>query len=131
MNENDADVHRHIGPMLLDMGFVLDEIQGRLTYKERPAWAVFYRREDGKLQVCWSAREGSTEFMLAKPFVANTFGLDATAMGWHFLLMLSDFDESLVTPSIDADAEDWWQWRQSLLQGHLPDAVRSLSGEGS
>lgn len=126
MSAGYADVDRYLGPVLADMGFVLDEIREGLTFKERPAWAVFYRRNDCTLQVCWSAREGSTDFMLAKPEARNAFGLDDSAKGWHFLLMLSDFDEGLPTPAIDADVETWWRWRKALLQAHFPDALQSL-----
>ena len=126
MSAGYADVDRYIGTVLSDMGFVLDEIREGLTYKERPAWAVFYRRDDCKLQVCWSAREGSTDFMLAKPEAQNIFGLADSAKGWHFLLMLSDFDEGLSTPAIDADVDSWWRWRKALLRAHFPDALQSL-----
>jgi hypothetical protein len=108
------------------MGFVLDEVQEGITYSERPAWAVYYRRDDCKLQVCWSSREGSIDFMLAKPQAQNEFGPRNTARDWHFLLNLSDFDEGLSTPEMEADAETWWRWRNAVLRAHFPDALQSL-----
>jgi hypothetical protein len=126
MNNGYADVDHFLGPTLSGMGFELDEVQPDLSYKERPAWAVFYRRDDCKLQICWSAREGSTDFMLAKPTVPNGFGLENSGRGWHFLLMLSDFEDGLATPRLDADDETWWRWRKTLLLAHLPVALESM-----
>lgn len=58
------------------------------------------------------------------------FGLAGDATGWHFLLMLSDFDDGLATPAIDAGAEAWWRWRAELFETHFPHALRSLEQSG-
>ena len=126
MKSDAMEVDRHLGSLLSEYGFVIDEVTEGIEFKDRPAWAVFYRRDDCKLQICWSAREGSTDFMLAKPDVPNGFGLAADATGWHFLLMLSDFDDGLATPAIDAGSDVWWEWRSELFVAHFPYALRSL-----
>jgi hypothetical protein len=126
MSEGFTQVDRHLGPMLSALGFVPDGILNDVDSKERLAWAVFYRRDDCKLQICWSAREGSTDFMLAKPDVSNNFGLDDGATRWHLLLMLNDFEDGLATPAVDAGTEIWWRWRSLLFEAHFPGALRSL-----
>jgi hypothetical protein len=120
-------VDRYLGATLSSLGFALDEVRKDLMYMDRPAWAVFYRRDDCKLQVCWSAREGSTDLMLAKPDAPNTYGLEHAGKDWHFLLELSGIDDGFVTPAIDADAQTWWGWRNAMVEAHLPSALRVLS----
>jgi hypothetical protein len=122
-----TELDRYLGPTLSSMGFALDEVRNHLTYMDRPAWAAFYRRGDCKLQVCWSAREGSTDLMLAKPDAPNTYGLEHAGKDWYFLLELSGFNDEFVMPAIDADARTWWEWRKALVEAHLPGALRALS----
>lgn len=116
------DVDARLGPTLLHYGFEPDGVTGEIEYGGRPAWSVFYRREDCKLQVCWSAGEGGIDFMLAPIDAPNEFGLLNASKKWQFLLMLSDFDDGLSTPALDADADVWWQWRRALFAAHFPTA---------
>lgn len=131
MMSDAMEADRHLGWLLSEYGFLIDEVIDGIDFKERPAGAVFYRRDDCKLQICWSAREGSSDFMLAKPDVPNAFGLAADATGWHFLLRLSDFDDGRSMPAIDASSEVWWQWRSELFVAHFPYALRLLQQQNS
>lgn len=124
-----TDVEKYLGPTLTKLGFRMDGADSAIAYGDRPAWAVYYRGSDCKLQVCWSAREGSMDFMLAPLDAPNKFGLSSRAEGWQFMLMLSRSEDSLQTPSLQASDEVWWQWREALLLAHIQEARAALSSE--
>jgi hypothetical protein len=107
-------------------GFKLDEVQYSAAYGGRPAWAVYYRGKDCKLQVCWSARDGGIDFMLA-PFAApNEFGLTNRLKAWRFMLMLSDVHDRIVTPGLDAEDGTILAWLQALFDTHFETAHAAL-----
>lgn len=70
-----AEVELFLEPTLSHTGFKLDEIRDTEIYQHRPAWAVYYRGQDCKLQICWSARDGGIDFMLAPLDAPNEFSL--------------------------------------------------------
>jgi hypothetical protein len=118
------DVERYMGSTLTALGFELDEVEPDVMYGERSAWAVFYRRPDCKLQVCWSARDGGIDFMLAPLDAPNEFGLDNRSKKWRFMLALSDATDELGTPPLRASTEEVWVWRTALFDIHF-EAARS------
>ena len=120
------EVDAFMGPVLSQHGFSPDGATGDIEFGDLPAWSVFYRHEDCKLQVCWSAREGGIDFMLAPVDAPNEFGLLNASKKWQFLLLLSDFDDGLSTPALGADAGVWWQWRRALFEAHFPSAHAAL-----
>lgn len=120
------EVEQHLGAVLSRRGFTLVATEPDIVYGERPAWAVYYRGADCKLQICWSAREGGVEFLLAPLDAPNEFGLVNESKKWQFLLSLSESDDGLVTPSLDAGGDTWWDWRKALLEAHIDDARDSL-----
>ncbi|MEU0495671.1 hypothetical protein [Mycobacterium sp. NPDC006124] len=120
------EVDAHMGPVFSKYGLAPDGVSGELEYGALPAWAVFYRGEDCRLQVCWSAREGGVDFMLAPPGAPHEFGLVNESKMWKFMLLLSDFDDGLATPAIGAPTEIWWQWRTALFEAHFPTAHAAL-----
>lgn len=121
-----SDVERHLGSELAALGFELDEIDPDVVYGERPAWAVFYRGPDCKLQVCWSARDGGVDFMLAPLGAPNEFGLDNTSKKWRFMLALSDATDDLGTPPLRAGTDAVWAWRKALFDAHFEAARTAL-----
>lgn len=125
-----SEVDQFMGPTLSRVGFDLDEIHDPITYGERPAWAVYYRSEDCKLQVCWSAREGGLDFMLAPLDAPNELGLINRSKKWRFMLLLDKSDDDLVTPTLDADEEVWWAWRRALFEAHIDAARAALLRNG-
>jgi len=124
------EVEQYMGGLLTRLGFIRDGGDSNLIYGERPAWAVYYRSADCRLQVCWSAREGGIDFMLAPLEAPKEFGLSNHSTKWRFLLMLSDFDEGLATPRPDASTDVWWEWRKALFEAHFPVARNALLHEG-
>ena len=68
---NPAEVERFLEPMLSRAGFKLDGIHDAAIYGERPAWAVYYRGQDCKLQICWSARDGGRT-SCSRPWMRRT-----------------------------------------------------------
>lgn len=85
-----VELNDFLSPTLHRAGFKLDEIQDTIIYGERPAGAIYYRGSDCKLQICWSAREGGIEFMLATLDTPNELGIEDYPKAWKFMLMLSD-----------------------------------------
>ncbi|OBK17146.1 hypothetical protein A5636_23600 [Mycobacterium asiaticum] len=115
-----------MGPALTGRGFQLDEADDAVWYRKRPAWAVYYRGSECKLQVCWSAREGGIDFMLAPLNAPNEFGLINHSKKWRFMLALSEVNDGLRTPSPDAGPETWWAWRKALFDTHFEAAHQAL-----
>ncbi|PRC43178.1 hypothetical protein C6A85_000000106690 [Mycobacterium sp. ITM-2017-0098] len=107
-------------------GFTLEEVQDPTTYAKRPAWAIYYRGHDCKLQICWSARDGGIDFMMAPPFAPNDFGLADRSRTWQFMLMLSGAHDDLDTPSPDADDIAVMSWLKALYDAHFSSAHSKL-----
>lgn len=125
-----ADVERFLEPTLSHAGFKLEEIDDAAIYGDRPAWAVYYRGQDCKLQICWSARDGGIDFMLAPLDAPNEFGLLNRSNKWQFMLLLSDAHDDLTTPGLDADDGAVMSWLKALFEVHF-DAARNALLSGS
>lgn len=86
-SEFSRNVQAIVGPLLEELGFVLDEIDDSPDEGGRPQHVVYYRSTDCKIQVYRSSREGETNCMIAPLNAPNTFGL--TAKKWHFISKFS------------------------------------------
>jgi hypothetical protein len=64
--------------------------------------------------------------MLAPIDAPHEFGLLNRSKKWHFMLLLSDFDEGLATPALGAGTATWWEWRSALFEAHFPAALAAL-----
>jgi hypothetical protein len=124
------ELGRFLEPTLSAAGFDLDEIEEPIEYGERPAWAMFYRGKDCKLQVCWSARDGGVDFMLAPLDAPNEFGLTNNSKKWHFMLMLSGVHDDLKTPGLEADDATVMSWLKALFDIHFDFARTALLARG-
>lgn len=111
---------------LSEAGFVLDEVQESATYGNRPAWAIYYRRPDCKLQICSSVRDGGIDFFLASLDAPNELGVDNRSKQWHYMLMLSGTHDDLTTPGIDADDAAVMSWMKDLFEIHFGAAHSAL-----
>lgn len=125
-----AEVGRFLEPTLSHTGFKLVEIQDAAIYQHRPAWAIYYRGQDCKLQICWSARDGGIDFMLAPLDAPNEFGLLNMSEKWQFMLMLSDAHDDLTTPGLDADDSAVLSWLEALFEIHFEAARSTLLARG-
>jgi len=121
-----SDVEQYMGSTFAAHGFELVEIAANLVYGERPAWAVFYRGPDCKLQVCWSSREGGLDFMLAPLDAPNVFGLDDRSKRWRFMLGLSNAVDDLGMPPWNEGTDAIWAWRKALFNAHFESARIAL-----
>lgn len=126
-----AEVERFLEPTLSGVGFKLDEIHDAVVYGDRPARAVYYRGQDCKLQICWSARDGGIDFMLAPLDAPNEFGLLNRSKKWQFMLLLSDAHDGLATPGLDADDEALLSWLEELFRVHFAAAHSALRAPGT
>ncbi|SPM32306.1 hypothetical protein MRAB57_104, partial [Mycobacterium rhizamassiliense] len=72
-----SEVQAVIGPLLTELGFVLDEIDDSPDEGGRRQHVVYYRSGDCKVQVYESSREGEVNCMIAPLDVPNEFGLRA------------------------------------------------------
>ena len=86
-SEFSTEVQTIVGPVLEQLGFVLDEIDDRPDEGGRRQHIVYFRSEDCKVQVYDSAREGEVNCMIAPIDVPNEFGLRARK--WQFLTRFS------------------------------------------
>lgn len=125
-----VELDRFLEPTLSQAGFKLDVVQEPILYGGRPAWAVYYRSKDCKLQVCWSARDGGIDFMLAPLDAPNEFGLTNDSKKWHFMLMLSDVHDGLKTPGLDAEDGAVMSWLKALFDIHFDSAHAALLSKG-
>jgi hypothetical protein len=86
-SEFSTEVQTIVGPVLKQLGFVLDEIDDSPDEGGRRQHIVYFRSEDCKVQVYESAREGEVNCMIAPIDVPNEFGLRARK--WQFLTRFS------------------------------------------
>jgi hypothetical protein len=125
-----AELARFLKRDISDAGLRLDEIADSVSYQDRPAWAIYYRDPDCKLQICWSARNGGIDFLLAPLDAPNEFGLLNGSKKWRFMLMLSDAHDDLPTPVPGADADTEMSWLKALFEVHFqPARAALLSGQ--
>ncbi|ORX01708.1 hypothetical protein AWC27_00230 [Mycobacterium szulgai] len=116
----------HLGPLLTARGFELEEVDADIVYGERGAWVMFYRSADCKLQICWSARDGGIDFMLAPLDAPNEFGLLNRSEKWQFMLLLSGVHDDLPTPGLDVDDNTVMSWLEALFDLHFEAACDAL-----
>lgn len=72
-----------VGPLLHELGFVLDEIDDRPDEGGISRHVIYYRSDDCKIQIYNSSREGEVNCMIAPLDAPNQFGL--RARGWQHL----------------------------------------------
>jgi hypothetical protein len=126
-----TELERFLGPKLSHFGFKLDEMQDDEIYGDRAAWAIYYRGQDCKLQICWSARDGGIDFMLAPLDAPNDFGLLNRSKKWQFMLLLSGAHDDLATPGLDADDNEVMSWLEALFKIHFEAAHDALRSQGA
>ena len=86
MTENFADdVQSIVGPLLADLGFVLDEIDINVDEGGRQGAVVYYRSRECKMQIYKSSREGNVNCMIAPASAINGFGPHDRSRMWHYL----------------------------------------------
>jgi hypothetical protein len=119
----------YLQPTLAQEGFTLDEVQPDLKYGERDAWAAYFKRDDCKLQLCWSDRTGGLNWMIAPLDAPNEFALQNSSEKWKYMLMLSTASDSLKTPRPGADTKTEMEWLKALFKIHFPSAHAALAGQ--
>lgn len=94
MNDDfSANVNRIIGPLLSELGFVLDSVDD-IDEEGRRGSVVYYESEDCKLQIYWSPRAGEINCMIAPLTAPNAPGLYDRSEKWHYL------DEFIDKPNV-------------------------------
>jgi hypothetical protein len=74
-SEFSTEVQTIVGPLLKELGFVLDEVDDSPDEGGRRQHVVYYRSNDCKIQVYESSREGEVNCMIAPLDAPNEFGL--------------------------------------------------------
>lgn len=82
-----STVQAILGPVLTELGFVVDEIDDDPDAGGRERHIVYYRSSDCRMQIYQSAREGEVNCMIAPLDSPNAFGL--TAKRWHYISRFS------------------------------------------
>jgi hypothetical protein len=78
------EVQTIVGPLLTDLGFTVDEIDGHVDEGGRSGSVVYYRNQDSKIQVYESSREGSINCMIAPLEASNVFGPQDQSFNWQY-----------------------------------------------
>lgn len=79
-----SEVQKEIGPMLLSRGFTLDAIATAVDEGGRRGSVVYYRRDDCKVQVYLSARDGEVNAMIAPTDAPNELGAINRSRKWRY-----------------------------------------------
>jgi hypothetical protein len=82
-----ADVEARVGPLLDNLGFVLDEVDDNPDQGGIARNIVYYRSPDCKLQIYRSSREGEINCMIAPLDAPNEFGLNGEK--WFYISYFS------------------------------------------
>jgi hypothetical protein len=82
-----ADVEATVGPLLKSLGFVVAEVDDNPDGGGIPRNIVYYRSDDCKLQIYYSAREGEINCMIAPLDAPNEFGLNGEK--WYYISYFS------------------------------------------
>lgn len=120
------DAERVVGPLLAAHGFSLEQVADELDYGGRPAWALFYRGSDCKVQLCWSDRNGGLTYFLAPVDAPNELGLINESHQWQYMLALSDNPADPGIPPIGHGNEALWEWLKCLFDNYFESAHRVL-----
>jgi hypothetical protein len=122
-----TELERFLEPTISQAGFKLSAIEDPTIYQSRPAWVIYYLGDDCKLQICWSARDGGIDYLLAPLDAPNEFGLLNESKKGRLMLMLSRARDNLVTPGVDADDQVEMTWLQALFAIHIDSARAELA----
>ncbi|MGE2837127.1 hypothetical protein [Mycobacterium sp. SMC-4] len=126
---NAREAAAFLTPALTRYGLQLGEIDDRVVYCGRPAWAIYYDGADCNVQLCWSARDGGIDFMLGPCDARRSFGLADHSGTWRFMLCLTDVEDNLPTPGPVADDVTLLTWLQQLFEIHFRAArARIVNG---
>ena len=82
-----ADVDATVGPLLENLGFVVDEVDDKPDKGGIPRNIVYYRSDCCRLQIYYSGREGEINCMIAPLDAPNEFGL--TGEKWYYISYFS------------------------------------------
>jgi len=98
------EVQATVGPLLKELGFVVDEVDDGPDEGGIAQSIVYYRSSDCRLQIYYSSREGAANCMIAPLDATNAFGLRADK--WQFLTRFSKRpDLPLAKLAAEANAE--------------------------
>ena len=78
-------VHSIVEPLLIQLGFHLDEFDDAIDEGGRWGSVVFYRSSDCKIQVYDSTRDGSINCMIAPLDAPDVFGPSDRSEKWQYL----------------------------------------------
>ena len=87
MSDFTTEVQAIVGPQLLAMGFVLDQVDDGTDGPDgggRPLRVVYYRGSDVKIQIYESIREGETNCMIGTLDAPNEWGPLNPSKKWQY-----------------------------------------------
>ncbi len=128
-----TDVEKYLGATLAEHGFVRYAVEPDITWRDAPAWAVYYRSPDCKLQVCASDREGGDLVLLAALDAADVFGFASESVrSWSTPRMLDRVKDDIGRPPEYGSGEQAvWEWHRKVLEAHLAAACAALVDRGA
>lgn len=82
-----AELETTVGPLLAELGFVLDEADDSPDQGGIERHIVYYRSSDCRMQIYEYSREGEVNCMIAPLGAPNEFGLNSKQ--WHYISKFS------------------------------------------
>lgn len=84
-----VEVQSVVEPLLIKLGFQLDEYVDDVPEGGPKSSVVYYRSKDCKLQIYRSSREASINCMIAPLNAPNVFGPADTSGKWQYIVMFA------------------------------------------
>jgi hypothetical protein len=125
-----TDVEATLGPLLQEMGFVMDMVDDGPDEGGIARNIVYYRSTDCKLQIYYSSREGEINCMIAPLDALNKFGLNSKK--WHFISRFSKrpdipLQEQLQIALAEVQSyENRLDWVKDRIIRHYEDAHAAI-----
>lgn len=125
------EVQSIVGPLLTSLGFRLDAIDNGVDEGGRLGAVIYYRGEDCKLQVYWSAREREINAMIAPLDAPNEHGLYNRSAKWHYLtefvkrpeLPLEELVQVLKAERVNFESDTkWLEWLRGRISQYFEAA---------
>ncbi|MDX1888602.1 hypothetical protein [Mycolicibacterium sp. 050158] len=128
-------VEATVGPVLAELGFVLDAVDDAVDEGGRLGSVVYYRSADCKLQIYWSSRAGEINCMIAPLKAQNQPGLYDRSGMWHYLkefaekprLPLEELVKVLRADKANFETrEKWLRWLGGQIEKNFSTARASI-----
>ncbi|KUH67864.1 MULTISPECIES: hypothetical protein [Mycobacteriaceae] len=123
-----------VGPLLSELGFRLDGVDLNVDEGGRLGAVVYYRSADCKIQVYQSAREGSTNCMIAPLDAPNVFGPHDRSLSWQYLTKFVPLPDTPLEELVESvsfkpkTTAEQLRWVRDIIGEHFEAARAGILG---